>query len=283
MLFTAHRSWRGNLGSESPDGIKGSSEVTEEWNVSSSFPTSSPVVKALAPIPRMGYGHPDNPFLQVRRVSIDVRSPIYFICRITYRAESIDGENPLDEPPDISISSISSTEEIDSDIDGKPILTPNGEPITGLTEVIPDMQVTVSRNLATFNPWSIFVYMNKVSSDTFLNFPAGVIKVMDVRARNIFTEDFEYWNASVTVQSRQPLRASSPEKAWFKRVMLKGFLVKDGNGDVRPARNPVTNELETSQVRLKPDGTRETDPTKAHFIEVKTVEKIALNSLNLLS
>lgn len=281
MAFDAKRGFRTSLTGTANDDNTGSAEFTEPWTVASTSPSNALLVKLFAPIPRKGNTHPDDSSLRVRTVAVTQVSPIYFEVEVTYFASSELGEDPLNEPAKISITTISSTEEIDEDINGDALQTVNGEPLVGATEVIPDLAITVQRNLPSFDPFSVYEYVNKVNSDSFLGFPPGTVKITDIRANNVITDDYDFWSASVTFQAREPIRTTA-EKSWWKRLKHQGLKIKDSEGNIVTAIDDNQVEV-TSPVSIKLDGTEETDKTKAHFKEFETVGKIAFAGLNLLA
>lgn len=280
MSFDVKESWESKLSSESPDGVHGSANFDRYFTVTSDEPSSTLLVKMLAPIPKQGNTHPDNSFFRVIQIEIEQVSPIYFKVVCKYNTKSEEGENPLDQPPDITFDSVTTTEEIDEDVHGNPIQTVNGEPITGVTEEIHDLTMSISRNLASFNPFSQYVYLKKVNSDNYFGFPPGVAKIKKISASNVFTDDYEYWAVNVQFQFREPIRTTA-QKAWWKRVKHQGFYVKNDNDEIVHAVDE-NGENVTSPVNLKLDGKEETDKEKAHWLEFETLNKISFASLNLL-
>lgn len=114
------------------------------------------IIERAAGIPRIGDAHERSPFVRVKRVNSLARGPIMSIVFADYVGEvDRDEENksPVDFKPDVQWSDVSSTEAIDEDIDGNPIVTATGEPIDGLTMEINDPLVTIKKNFLTFNSY----------------------------------------------------------------------------------------------------------------------------------
>lgn len=270
-------------GSRSDDGKTGSSDAQRVFNVVSLNGSGSSVGAKLAPgIPRIGFAHPDNFYLRCRSVDCNRRSPIMYEVTANYFADTQDPENsPLNEPPKITFSTITSDEEIDEDIDGNPLVTVNGEPYEGITMSVEDLSMTITRNLPTFNPTSIYTYVNKVNSAQFFNFPAGTVRCVDINASQATAEqNFEYWVASVTFQMREPLRVP-PQKAWWKRVLHQGYIVKDRDGNPVTA-STINGQDVTKPILLKDDGTPETDPEQGTWRTFQIYGTADFNQMNLL-
>lgn len=287
MSFSVVEQYQGaNLTSQLDDnGITGNASVTRVFNVVPDTPTFDVLdVSAATGIPRNGDIHPSNFALVCRSKNVRQVHPGYFEVECTYTAKTSEPEdeaagNPLEEPAVIEVSAITSEEPIDEDVNGDPIATVNGEPIVGLTMAVTDMAVKVTRNLPTFNIWSIAAYTNKVNSTTFLGSPAGTVRIMDIQASSELSDEFEYWKVSVTFHIRRGLRTTDA-KAWYKRVKHEGYYVKVGS-DVKRATDSDGNPV-VSPVPLKSDGTEETDKSLASFLEFQVYESVDFNAMNLL-
>lgn len=249
--------------------------------------TANDIEFELAPgVPRKGQAYGSFLSLWCRNVSVSRVSPILAEVTASYKGNAGTDEsedNPLLQPADISFSTLTSEEAIDEDINGDPVATVNGEPLSGLTMPISDLACTITRNLPSFSPSSIYTYMNKVNSDTFFGFPAGTLRIADINARSVFSNDFGYWVVSVTFHARKPWRTTDA-KAWWKRVRHEGFYIDDGSGNIiravdaegQPVTSPVPIQLGANE------GEEETDKSVAHWKEFEVFNTTAFSGLNLL-
>jgi hypothetical protein len=234
-------SWQDQgLSLSSTDGITGETRITRSFTWVSSDPISSLKQVADAPgSPKIGQSHPAIFFARVRDLSYTQEGPSYGKITAEYEVPSFDpetGDNPLLTPPDIVWDTIQTEEPIDEDIYGRGIRTVNGEPIDGVTETVFDLTVSVTRNLATFNPAAIYLFLNKVNSGPFLGFPPGVALCSAIQASSVADGDFNYFRVTVQFIFRTPYR-TAPERAWFKRLRHEGTLV----------REEIEAELETTK------------------------------------
>jgi len=284
--FNVIESWESDADASSDASGKGDSEVSRHFNVTASIggARSYDVLRAQG-IPRLRDSYPLNFYYVARKRSVNQKSPLYFEVTIGYDSKIADpdeNENPLDEPAKISYRTINTAEPVSEDIDGNPIATVNGEPIDGVQMPIADLAMTIRRNLPTFNPVSIFGFVNTVNNTAFWNFPAGTVKMVDISAENVFSTEFEYWDVSVDFEMRKPIRTIA-ERAWWARVAHAGLLVKDRNsGEQMPAWVAGTNENATRPVFINPSGYQETDSTVGHWLEFQLMEESDFNTLNLL-
>lgn len=272
-------------GWQSEDGIKGSTQWTRKFTVTVS--NAGGVVYAadvLADIrlPKSGSSHPASPWFRCRSCSASRVSPIMYEVTCTYKSKTKDKEdNPLNEPPDVSYSTLQSTEEIDEDIDGNPVNTECGEPITGVKIQVGDLAATVTKNLPSFNPASIYRYANTVNSSAFMGFSAGVVRIHNISAKIVYTEELTYWVVTVVFHFRYPVHTSA-QKAWWKRVRHEGtfYYVDTQNKHIRRFETD-DNELIGNKGMLKDNGTKEPDATVGHWKEFQVYRTENFNGLGL--
>lgn len=196
-------------------------------------------VLADARIPREKSRHPHFSSLFCSGVSLDRRGPLHFEVTADYQSRPYKDEagqgpgaqqGPLSQPTQISYFTISNSEEVDEDRHGKPIQTKNAEPINGVTRIISDLGVRLTRNFATFDPASFYTYIDCVNSDTFLGFPPGVLRIANISADEQFYNDNDgnaqpFWAVTVEVNARKPYR-TTPEKAWHTRIRHEGYQIR---------------------------------------------------------
>ena len=241
-------------------------------------------------LPRIGNAFPLSNWFRCEDVSASRTSPLTFDVTASYATQTSDHElNPINEPAEVSFSSTSTDGEVDEDIDGNPIVTVNGEPISGVTMPFVDLKANVSKNIAAFNPISIYIYGNAVNSTTFMGFPAGVVRCAGISAKQNRGDDFSYWTVSVEFEFRRPINTTN-SKAWYKRIRHEGFKIKVDNpraGDTGQPDNLFPHAVDesgkevTKPVMLKPDGTRETDPEIGHWLEWSVHKTENLNAMGL--
>jgi hypothetical protein len=272
------------------DGKSGSSGVSRFFTILAPDVGYTPV-DALAAfgLPLMNDPHPSTPSLRVRNRDINQTGPMYFEATISYEAQVNDptdpAQSPLSRPPVINFSSVTQEVEIDKDIDDKPIQTINGEPIHGVTAPFTDLVITVQRNLPSFNPSSISTYTNKVNSSAWLGLPAGTVRIMDISASSVFSEDFAYWDVSISFQVRRGIGEQTDDKAWWFRTAHQGYLVYtvakgihhvlDDQGNTRAQPVMIDKDAEAGLGEQLPEG-------EGEYIEFQILDEIDFNQLNLL-
>lgn len=270
-------------GWQSPDGVKGSTSWTRKFTVTVTNEYGvvyAPTVLSDDRIPKNGSIHPSAPWFRCRSATAKRVSPIMFEVDVNYKSKTKDPEeNPLLAPPDISFGTLSSTEEIDEDVDGNPLNTAAGEPITGVKIPVGDLSATVNKNLATFDPASIYVYSNTVNSAQFMGFAAGVVRVHNISAKIVYADDLTYWNVTVQFHFRYPVKTTA-ERAWWKRLRHEGTVALNADGE--PERITDANgEIKGGKTMLREDGTIETDPDIAHWVEFQVFRTTDLNGMGL--
>lgn len=235
------------------------------------------------PMPAMNSTFPGTASVFYDSASPTLVSPVMTI--ITYTASGKFGpsgpdDNPLNMPPKIDWTDAETDEPIDVDFDGNPIVTINNEPIEGVTTKIADQVVTIQRNYAAFSPYATAAYRRSVNSDTFLGYPAGTAKMIRFNAKEIRGDGLPaYWDVTASIQFRLPYRTTAT-KAWHARVLNQGYYIKSGSNIIRATDS--NGEPVVKPVLLKTDGTRETNPANATFLEFKRYGALPYNALGLL-
>ena len=238
----------------------------------------------------------DFPFVAAEAMSVDQISPIFWMATVDYNGEIAYEEgqsdpSPLFAPPRIDWDDVETEEETDEDFDGRPIQTKNGEAITGVAALIPDQTVTIKRNLLLFNPYVQARYRRSVNSDLFLGWPPGTAKLVKLSASNVVTKELAYWEVTGQVRFRFPYR-TTPEKAWYKRVMHKGYnerieLSGPGAGTaivraVDDNKEPVTKEVLLDARGFRIPEAAEGEEQIAHWLEFKLYDSLPYNALGLI-
>lgn len=208
-------------------------------------------------------------------------SPILWHVPVTWKGETgpEDDDDPLNQPPEITWGDVETEEAIDEDWDGNPIVTANGEPINGITVPIPDQTVTIKRNFATINTYTIGRYRRATNSDSFQGWPPGTARLVKFQAVNKAGDgDAEpgYWQVTATIQFRYPYRTAS-SRAWYARVRHEGFYVRTVTGDVVRARRDGADTVKP--VLLDQNGLETQTP---YWLEFKRFDSLPFSSLGLI-
>jgi len=271
--------------SAGPNGLIGTLDWTRTANFTASDPNWSEAdVSAASGCPRIGDSHPQISYARLVDRNIAKLTVLYgkIVCK--YSAPTIESgggdQNPLNMPTVKSWHTISSEEAIDEDVTGKPIATITGEPLNGVKETFYDLALTCKKNFAAFDPVVFYAYIGTTNSTTFLGFPVGTVKLVDIQAQDIIGKDFSYVEISATFQMRKPLRTTNA-RAWWKRLKHEGFY-RFPTADIKLRVPCLDNNKEpvTQPAFIKPDGTQETDTTIGHWIEFRTLAQSDFNALN---
>jgi len=270
----------------SPDGLNRSVTMQRAFTVTLAADDPLEVVYLSSGLPLVGDLYPGTFIVFCRDIAPQRVSPILAICTCNYSGEigpSDITSSPIDTEYSLEWGGVTTDEAIDEDFDGKPIVTKNNEPIDGLTERLTDDVVTIQRNFLTVNRYALRAYRRAVNSDEFLGWPPGTARMTDDHAQAVYKNGvLVYWKVRAVIQFREPFR-TTPDKAWYKRVRHEGFLVRDtAGGPTRIAWDAGTKSPATRPVLLKEDGTQETDPESAVWLEFKTLGSLPFNALGLV-
>ncbi len=279
--------WSRQSGSaESPDGKQRILTMQRAFTVTLDASDPLEVCYTAAGLPLVNDPYPGTFFVICRNLSPQRVSPIMAIVTASYSGEigpTDASSSPVDNVAVISWRNATTDEAIDQDWNGKAIVTKNNEPIDGVTERIADQVATIERNFVSINMYAIRAYLKSSNSDTFLGWPAGTARLMEYSASNQITDGAAgFWKVSATVQFREPYNTTA-DKAWYKRLRHEGYLVRDTAGDEpHIAWDEKTKTPVTKPILLKADGTRETDPDNAHWLEFQTLASLPYNALGLV-
>jgi len=177
-------------------------------------------------LPKIGDLYKLDPFIWVVSQSPQQVSPIFWMVTIVYNGSP----DPTDMRPKIAWSDSSSTEPIDQDFFGYPIVNVNGEPVDGLTKDLADNTLTITRNYSLFNPFLTSIYRDAVNSDTFAKYPPGTARLVGFSAQNAYRnadDTLGYWIVTATIQFRRGYRVPDAQ-AWWKRYRNEGLYERTG-------------------------------------------------------
>jgi hypothetical protein len=237
-------------------------------------------------LPRLGDLYAGSSQIRVKKKVPKKISPVLWTVGVTYEGEfGPDGleDSPLNKPPEITWGKAESEEPIDQDFQGKPIVTANNEPIFGITKSISDITVSIKRNYIGVDLPATHKYLHSVNSDVFLGFAAGLGRMTQFNAVQQYDETFGgYYTVTAGVQFRWPYNTTA-NKAWWSRVRHEGFMVRKTPDDEPERAKDRKENKETSQpVLLKPDGTEQTDPEQADWLEFQIYQPLPYNALGLV-
>jgi hypothetical protein len=294
MSYSVQEEWTGGADANTEsDGTTGNAAVERVFNVVPTSGTGSKLGALYAPgIPLPNSAHPESPILRARTRNVQQTGPQYYVVSIGYEALTGDptdpGQSPLSKPAVVSYSSVTQEVEIDEDVNGDPIQTVNGEPLVGVTRPFTDLVITVQRNLPSFNPQSISTYMNKVNSAPWYGLPAGTVRIVDIAAGNVFSEDFEYWDVSIQFQVRRGFGPVTDAKAWWHRTAHQGYRVWNGTALVNATEADGTTVAQPVMIETVADdsiavgqGARVAAGV-GRYVDFQVLETIDFNTLNLL-
>ncbi len=134
---------------------------SEGWQVLHSAGESEIDILAAAGLPQLGDRYANTQFIFCTRKSPQKISPIFTIVMVEYSG-SVGPDGPRSSPttqePVIEWSDVESTEAIDQNVYGGPIVTANGEPIDGATMQLADQVLLVQRPFLLFSPYLTSLY-----------------------------------------------------------------------------------------------------------------------------
>lgn len=267
---------------QSPDGRTRTVTMVSGFTVTIDPSDALEVAYTASGLPLVGSLYPGTHFVVCQRLVPQRLAPSLVLITAEYSGEigsSGEGSSPVDNEIVITWRSAVTDEAIDQDINGKPIVTVNNEPIEGITERIPDMVATIDRNFATINVPALTTYLKSRNSDVFLGWPIGTARFMGYSATQVIANgSASFWKVSAEFQFREPYNTTAA-KAWWKRVRHEGYMVKSGSRIIHAVDENKQNV--TRPVLLKADGTLETNPNNAHWLEFETTNALPYAALGL--
>jgi hypothetical protein len=253
--------------------------------------TTLDAVEAAVPV-IIGDLYPGSSVIRaVRKVTARV-SPIFYQTDVEY-----EGDNTLTlNRPIIRKSSVTSSEPIDRDWNGRAIVNVNNEAVEGLSRDVSDTLITITRNFLSVNDDLVLDYLEASNSDTWYGYSPGRARLINYQAEQIFKNENDttgYWKVTAAIQCRRGYGTTTPDKAWYRRYRNEGLYEKIVVTGVNEYGAPTTRNFivravdnagapVTKPVLLKANGTRETDPDNAHFLFAQVYGSLPYNSLGLL-
>jgi hypothetical protein len=215
------------------DGLRFKINRSTGLQVIHTYDTTEEEILSSSLVTQLGQRY-ESTFAVCKKRSVSKVGPIFSIVACEYEGETGPAgpdDNPLNKPVEYEWGQATSTEPIDSDANGRPIVTANGEQIVGLTKEISDSVLTMRKNFAVFTPWLQQAYLNSVNSDTFANWLPGTGKMKTLTAKQQKFNGFEYFEVNATVQFRVPYN-TTPARAWWGRTRHEGFYERPASSSV---------------------------------------------------
>lgn len=270
---------RDSFGITSEKGMRKTASIKAGYQITCPASYDAEDVSGVPGLPLTDSSYPGLSDMRLRKKDFQRIGPTYWMCICTYEGTSVD---PTQEPPIIEWSDASSSEAIDEDWDGNPIVNVNGEPLEGVTMDVADLVLSVKRNFRVFSPALQFQYRHSTNSDTYLGFAPGTGRLTKFSGKQEWYQDGNgYWSVSAQIQFRYPYRTTFA-KAWYARVRNEGFWVKDeAAGRIVQAIDQAGQPTQRP-VLLKEDGTIERNPLAAKWLEFKRYQSLPYSALGLL-
>ncbi len=220
--------------------------------------------------------HPYDPWMYVNSKSAEQISPDVVKVTVNYTR----AQDPLAMDPQFSWTSLSSSENIDSDIDGKPIINSAGETFTDpIQEDYYDLVLTYSDNQLSFDPVAARAYQGTINSDTFLNFPVKTVRCTKYTATRQRIADTYYWQRDLEFVMRyDPNNALA--NGWVRRLMDKGYN-KLTTGGVREVIKDTNGDAMSEPTLLNGEGGVLTDTANPVFLNYNTKAAKSFAALNV--
>lgn len=290
-----------NTSTGETDGQTGSRSSSRLFHVlvtSGAITETADTVRAFAPLPNPGDPHPTDLGMFCRRKTVQKVSVLLYEATCDYETPrgggSGGGDNPLSAPAVIRFSHVVTEEQIDQDMDGKPIccLATLEQFDPPITRQFGDLQMTVTKNVATFDPLQAYVYMFAVNSDSFFGADPGVCLLTQFEAENVVEGAFQYWRRTVGIQFRSGQPNTTNDKAWYRRIRAEGYYIRIPNreeigqpvktyhaidAEKQPVTKPVLHKISNGQAVDD-----QSDPTLAEWYEFKIYRSLPFAALNIL-
>lgn len=291
-VVNVYRSWSSDEVEQSTSGRR----FRTQYTVLTDDPVNDTgfVVMAAPGLPQYGDVLVEDISLRARSIYPRRRTLTLWEVDVEFNtASGPSSSNPLDEPPQISWDYNEYQEEVDIDIDGKPMLNSAREPLSAPVDFA-DPVLTVVRNYASISESTLLAYRNVVNSDFFL-VPAGQALMRPIRAVRQVQNGFTFWQLTFNVMLREALpeqpgpfgTVGGSERAWYQRFVNEGRHEYDGdnpNSGV-PLWHIITdphNRPVSSPVLLDFFGQRLPHGQPANFVEYKVRRSLPFQPLGIL-
>ena len=240
--------------------------------------------------------HPLNNSLRVTSINTTQKSVIYYESKVTYSTKPFrqgqENDSALQFAAELEYFSATELKRVDDDFDGNPLENNETREQFSMEVEQVDLGVTIKKNMLVFNGVSIYLFTNKVNSDTFLGFPPGTAKIHSIQANTAVEDDVTYYEVTVQILFRQARANQSPEFAWYQRIKHEGYYAMfNGNKARIYQKNAAPYDLTddptdataiTQPVLLKENGEILGENDTPYFLLVKQYGQTPFANLGLL-
>lgn len=231
-------------------------------------------------IPVYGEGYPGEPWLKVTDKDVKTKSPTLFEVTVTYEQEV--GSDPTAEDPDVAWDFVETHEEVDTDVDDKPLVNVNQEGFDPpITREFADLVLTITRNEPAFNPILADQYKTTINSEPFYGFAAQTVLLKKITGQAVKTNNvIDYWRVAYIFHIRTD--------GWRRRILNRGFKVRatDENGvpltppEYKTATGHDGNPL-NEPVLLTENGLEKSEEDEPHWLKFRLYEEKSFGPLGL--
>lgn len=183
----------------------------------------------------------------VRKSAAKVAEGVAYDVTVQYSSKSGDQpeevENPLNRPWEYSYDDTPITEPYFFDVEGLPCANSAGEPFDTLPErEVTIGQITIVRNVASFDDSTAQGYRDKINSDSVTirgtTYAAGQLRIRAISAQGPFEENgVTFWRETIVVAKKADKWEHKFEDRGYSELdegKLKPILNADGEQVVRP-------------------------------------------------
>ena len=218
---------------ESEDGQKYRFGVSTGYQVVHAYDTTEMEILSHTDVPQLGDSY-QGTYALCRRRSVSKVGQLLSIVACEFSGETgPDGptDNPLNTPAEYYWTSTKTTEAIDVDVYGNPIVTANGEEINGVTMEFCDSILNFKKNFSVFTNSTKQAYLHSVNVDPILIdddvFLPGTGKMQTLDIKPMRLGSLQYKEVSGSIQFRYPYN-TTPALAWASRIRHEGFYERLG-------------------------------------------------------
>lgn len=201
---------------------------TRGFQVLTDDPETSQIdVENAAGLPILGELYPGSTYVRCTNVKVTRLGPIFWLAEATYEG---DNEFELNRPI-IKKGNKTTSEPLDRDWFGAPIVNVQGEPVEGLSRDVSDTVITVTRNFEEINDDLVLDYLEATNSDVWYGYAPGRVRMTAYTAEQMFRNERDvdgYWRVTATMECRRGYGDTPPAAAWFKRWRNEGLYERVG-------------------------------------------------------
>jgi hypothetical protein len=176
--------------------------------------------------------------------------------------------NPLNAPVRWRSSTVRASKFALADKDGKAFINSAGAPFSPPPELYkPLLQITATKNYASFPVGLQTAYFDKVNQTTWMGFPSDSVKVDGIEINEEFFNNTGYLSVNWTF-------LYDPEKWIPYKVLDKGWYYIDANGKKQPFKDDLGNQYEGLLDAIGGNG-----GALARFLQFRNHDRISFASI----